>query len=133
MEQNENLALEKILTGEIAVPGVKAEALTGLAQMNLADLHTVGPQAVAAIRDYFRNADSSDKKADFALRTLGRINGAQGSYLKMLALRLQGAKMRGLKGAELDPILADLGLKPPASGPAARETQEPLAAMPVTV
>jgi hypothetical protein len=81
-------------------------------------MNDMAPQALEELRKFFQSTDSSAKKADMALKLLGRINGNDSNRLKGLALQFQIARYMGLKGEPLRPLLGDLN-PAFASGPAA--------------
>ena len=88
-------------------------------------------KAIDEIRDYFRATEEqgTHQKVDHALTWLGRANSMESTRLKSIALKLQAAKMIGLRGEELRPLIAELI----ASGAARAKSQETLAAEESTV
>jgi len=72
-------------------------------------LNELAPSALAELKNYFENSnDSSGKRADTALKLLGRINGNDSNRVKMLALKFQIARSMGLKGEPLRPLFEEL-------------------------
>ena len=72
-------------------------------------LNDLAPQALAELRNYFQTTDeSTGKRADVALKLLGRINGNDSNRLKAMSLQFQVARHAGLKGKSLNPLLAEL-------------------------
>jgi hypothetical protein len=75
-------------------------------------LNDLAPQAVAEIKNYFQSTvdseDSAYKRADLGLKVLGRVNGNDSNRIKVLALQFQVARMMGVKGDMLRPLLAEL-------------------------
>jgi hypothetical protein len=83
----------------------------------------LGPSAVDELKKYFASStEDLGKRADVALKVLGRINGDKSNQIKLLALQFQIARAMGLKGEPLRPILA--ALNPAlASGVAAQQIE----------
>jgi hypothetical protein len=72
-------------------------------------MNDMAPQALAELKHYFQTTDeSAGKRADVALKLLGRINGNDSNRLKLLALQFQVARQMGMKGEPLRPLLAEL-------------------------
>jgi hypothetical protein len=90
-------------------------------------INALAPQAIAELKNYFATADDgAGKRADVALKLLGRINGNDSNRLKALALQFQVARHMGLKGEPLRPLLAELNPQF-ARGAAAQESAGALA------
>jgi len=65
--------------------------------------------ALAALKNYFSsNDENAGRKADNALKLLGRINGNDSNKLKAMSLQFQVARSAGLKGPSLSPLLHEL-------------------------
>jgi hypothetical protein len=90
-------------------------------------MNELAPTAIAELKNYFATADDgAGKRADVALKLLGRINGNDSNRLKALALQFQVARHIGLKGEPLRPLLSELNPKF-ASTPVAAESAGALA------
>lgn len=71
-------------------------------------LNELAPDAVAELKRFFHASDDNGKKADYALKLLGRINGNDSNKIKLLSLQFQIARLMGVKGEPLRPLLSEL-------------------------
>lgn len=95
--------------------------------LTLQALEDIGPDMVDVLKRFFRSLEDDGEKVDQALRGLGRLNGMRSHSLKQTATKIQAAKMFGIKGEALRPILQELLPESYASGEARKESQKALA------
>jgi len=92
-------------------------------------MNNLAPDAIQELKNYFSTADeSAGKRADVALKLLGRINGNDSNRLKQLSLQFQVARHMGIKGEPLRPLLAELNpvfASPPAPAISPGTAREP--------
>lgn len=97
------------LASDSASAAAQAAATTAnQAEIQTLQLEDLEPQAVVELKKFFDTPEDNGRRADRALGVLSKISTKESKKLRLIDMKLRGAKAAGIKGRQLLPILTEL-------------------------